>query len=143
MKQSRNTYNTTSAYNGRSHQPNRLNPNRTTDFRPICHSCRKPGHIARFCKNNSNDRTPRPVNALHTTGKALVKAHALANGIEVVALIDTGAALTEVSGHFTNKVPKAKSKWTGPAIYLANGQAIEPTNGLNLHLKLKDKRLKV
>ena len=93
-----------------------------------------------FCKNNSNGRTPRPVNALHTTGKALVKANALANGIEVdsgIALIDTGAGLTEVSGHFTNKVPKAKCKWTGPAIYLANGQAIEPTNELNLHLKIK------
>ena len=135
-KQSSNT----AVYNGRSHQPNRLHPNRTTDGRPICHSCRKPGHIARFCKIYSNDRNPRPINALHTTGKTLVKAHVLANGIEAVALIDTGAALTAVSEHFANRVPKAKCKWTGPAIYLANGQAIEPTHGWNLHLKIKGKK---
>ena len=78
------------------------------------------------CKNNSNERNPPPINVLYTTGKVLFKAHVLANGIEVVVLIETGAALTAVSEYFANNETKAECKWTGPSIYLANGLPIEP-----------------
>ena len=36
--------------NGRLGEQNRYN--RTADGRPICHLCHKPGHIARFCRQN-------------------------------------------------------------------------------------------
>ena len=81
--------------NPRFQQTNRFQSNRTTDGRPICNICRKPGHIARFCKSR-NEEYPRAVNALHAIGKSLVKKEVLCNGIKAEALIDTGAALTAV-----------------------------------------------
>ena len=127
--------------NPRFQQTNRFQSNRTTDGRPICNICRKPGHIARFCKSR-NEEYPRAVNALHAIGKSLVKKEVLCNGIKAEALIDTGAALTAVSEQFANGCAKSKCAWTGPAISLANGEMTWPTCGIHVNIKIGQKKAK-
>ena len=126
---------------GRNFVPNTTTPrtyqvNRTSDGRPICHNCRKPGHIARFCNSNR----PAQLNSLHTTGDRLVTEDVLCNGIEAKALIDTGAAITAVSDKFAQSLKDNFRDWNGPSISLANGQRLYPRTGVKITISLDNKR---
>ena len=93
---------------------------RTSDGRPVCNSCGRPGHRSKNCSNAQN-RYPdlsrdlsrqdadnarnKLLHALHTVGDDQVTTTVLCNGVYTKALIDTGAAITAVSEEFANKFP--------------------------------------
>ena len=128
---------------GNTQKP-RFESKRTTDGRPICNRCNKPGHIARFCgqgnpngsnytsnpRFNQNSYVNRQLNYLTISGDQLVTENVTCNGVKAKALIDTGAAVTAVSDKFARYLPESIQQWNGPNVRLADGQIISPKQGI-------------
>ena len=123
-------------------EPSRkFQPNRTSDGKPICHNCKKPGHLARHCPKSHWNGTTKPMNMLRAKGQSLVTETVLINGTSAVALIDTGAAISAVSDAFAQQFPNDKCNWDGPAVSMANCKVVRPKYGLKVELEMKGKQL--
>ena len=123
-------------------EPSRkFQPNRTSDGKPICHNCKKPGHLARHCPKSHWNGTTKPMNMLRAKGQSLVTETVLINGTSAVALIDTGAAISAVSEAFAQQFPNDKCNWDGPVVSMANCQVVRPKYGLKVKLEMKGKQL--
>ena len=107
----------------------------TGEWKPKCFKCNKMGHIAKNCRkeDDQNDvgqrkTTNNPIiNLLEIAGRDMVKGQFWCNGKNVMALIDTGAAISAISPEFAATILKKEKRcWEGPAVKMADGTLLQP-----------------
>lgn len=81
-------------------------------------------HSARPSTRTSRDTTPRRT---RNSRKAASDVKVSIDGFVVVALIDTGADYSVMSGPFASKLKKVMTRWDGPHIRTAGGHLVTPS----------------
>lgn len=81
-------------------------------------------HSARPSTRASRDTTPRRT---RNSRKAASDVQLSIDGLDVVALIDTGADYSVMSGSFASKLKKVTTRWDGPHIRTAGGHLVTPS----------------
>ena len=135
------------------------NSNRTgnTQTDAVCHYCKKSGHIQRFCPQRKEDyvkfcaskekEKTSSVKLVHTdkvsgpakigqiTTRPLVIQRVIWNGIEIDAIIDTGASLSAISPVLLKPFNPEGNTYNGPSIITASGQEIIPEKEFDIHIE--------
>ena len=113
-----------------------------------CHYCKKSGHIQRFCPQRKEDYiksrankekekppsirlvntngAPEPAKIGQITTGPLVIQQVVCNGLEINAIIDTGASLSAISPVLLKRFNSEGKTYNGPLLIMASGQEIKP-----------------
>jgi hypothetical protein len=111
-----------------------------------CHYCKKTGHIMRQCdlrradyaKTKIQEWKPATLTRVRTDEKKetatvgkitigpLVMQRVTCNGLEVNAIIDTGASLSAISPALLKRFNSDGAVYDGPALIMASGQQMKP-----------------
>ncbi|KZS03442.1 Uncharacterized protein APZ42_033822, partial [Daphnia magna] len=144
---------------------------RSTDGKPFCFHCKRPGQIARYCFKNPespNYKTPTRDTARATTSTTkaavnlatqapnvqegknmlnfdetnLIKEPVFCGEVNATAVIDTGATVTVISLELSKKTQFVQQPWDGSGIILANGSRVVAEGAAEILVTHKNRSVK-
>ena len=129
----------------RGYKDNNGNNQREPTNNGLCHYCKEPGHIRPNCPLRQLDyqklkekEKPAPIRLVNTNGAPqsanigqittgpLVIQQVVCNGLEINAIIDTGASLSAISPALLKRFNSEGKTYNGPLLIMASGQEVKP-----------------
>ncbi|KAK4021208.1 hypothetical protein OUZ56_003127 [Daphnia magna] len=139
---------------------------RSTNGKPFCFHCKRPGHIARYCFKNPespNYKAPTRDTAPATTSTANAAVNLATQApnvqeekhllnfdetnlikypVNATAVVDTGAAVTVISPELLKKTQFVQQPWDGSGIILVNGSRVMPEGAAEILVTHKNRSVK-